>query len=121
MIKIGIVGPCAAGKSTLIRELKNIGVDARHIAQEHSGVKDMWQRLVHPDLLVFLDASFEETVRRKSLNWREGEYEEQQRRLAHARDHADLYIFTDGLTVKQVLDRILAMIDQHHANNFNTR
>ena len=50
---IGIVGPCAAGKSTLVADLAKHGYRTRHIAQEHSHVKDMWQRLTNPDLLIF--------------------------------------------------------------------
>jgi guanylate kinase len=107
---IGVVGPCGAGKSTLIAGLERHGYTCRHIAQEHSYVPDMWQRLSHPDLLIFLNASYETTIRRRSLNWSEEEYQEQQRRLAHARAHADLIIETDTLSIEEVLQTALRFL-----------
>jgi hypothetical protein len=83
---------------------------ARQVAQEHSYVADMWSRLSQPDVLVFLDASFEICTRRKRLNWLPEEYQEQQRRLAHARAHCDIYLATDDLTPQDVLDRVLARL-----------
>lgn len=111
-ILIGFVGPCASGKSTITSELEALGFQTRHIAQEHSYVKDMWLRLTKPDILIFLQASFPVTVKRRNLNWREKDYFEQQRRLAHAREHADLVIDTDNLSVDEVVQRILKYINQ---------
>ncbi len=56
-----MVGPCGSGKTTSINLLamKWSGFDLHHIAQEHSYVPDMWQRLVHPDILIFLEVGFE--------------------------------------------------------------
>lgn len=102
---IGIVGPCSSGKTTLIQGLKANGFTARHIAQEHSYVPDMWQRITHPDLLIFLDVSFEISQKRRVLDWRENDFLEQQKRLVHARQHADLVIFTDHLSVEAVLKK----------------
>ncbi|RME88996.1 MAG: hypothetical protein D6770_05595 [Anaerolineae bacterium] len=107
---IGVVGPCGAGKSTLIEGLKRHGYTARHIAQEHSYVPDMWQRLTNPDVLVFLQASYPVTCRRRNLTWTEAEYREQQRRLEHARQHADLYLETDNLSIQEVLQRVLSFL-----------
>lgn len=109
---LGVVGPCGSGKSTLINALKPYGIRTRHIAQEHSYVPYMWQRITNPDLLVFLDASYPETIRRRNLNWTIEEYNEQHRRLAHARQHANLYIFTDALTVEQVVSQVLDFLKQ---------
>ena len=100
---IGVVGPCAAGKSTLIAGLKRLGYDVRHIAQEHSYVPYMWRRLTNPDVLIFLDASYPITCQRRNLDWSEADYAEQQRRLAHARESADLYLPTDDLSIEEVL------------------
>ncbi len=107
---IGVVGPCGSGKSTLIGGLENAGYKCRHIAQEHSYVPYMWQRLSHPDVLIFLDASFAVCTARRKLNWTEADFAEQTRRLSHARQHADLIIETDGLTISQVLDCALEFL-----------
>lgn len=104
---IGLVGVCAAGKSTITANLKALGLRAKPIAQEHSYVADMWQRLTHPDILVYLDASYATTIARRNLRWTEAEYQEQQYRLRHAKENASLYIFTDELTPQQVVERIL--------------
>src|SRR5512146_2273548 len=110
---IGVVGPCGAGKSTLIAALEQRGYRCRHLAQEHSYVKDMWQRLTKPDLLIFLQASFPTSTRRRKLSWREQDYLEQQNRLSHARQHADLVIDTDPLTPQQVLEQALTFLTEH--------
>ncbi len=109
---VGIVGPCASGKSTLIAALKYPAVNFRHIAQEHSYVQTMWRQLTNPDFLIFLDASYEITCRRRNLNWTEAEYAEQHRRLAHARQHADLYILTDRLTAEEVRQQVIYFLNQ---------
>ncbi|MBA4380075.1 MAG: hypothetical protein C0393_05235 [Anaerolinea sp.] len=106
-ILIGVVGPCGSGKSTLIAELKRRGYNARHIAQEHSYVKDMWQRLSKPDILIFLDASYPLTCKRRNLNWSEADWEEQQQRLSHARQHADFYLDTDDLNIEEVRQQVM--------------
>lgn len=94
---IGIVGPCGAGKSTLASKLAESGFSIRHIAQEHSYVPTMWQRITKPDVLIYLDVSYENTVKRRSLDWTESEYQEQLLRLRHARLHADYYLDTNHL------------------------
>jgi deoxyadenosine/deoxycytidine kinase len=107
---VGIVGVCASGKSTLVSGLNEHGIRTRHIAQEHSYVKDMWKRITNPDVLIFLDASYSVTITRRQLDWTTAEWDEQQRRLIHAREHADLYIMTDELTAEQVLLKALEFI-----------
>jgi len=109
---LGIVGPCGSGKSTLIHGLSAYPFLLRHIAQEHSYVPYMWQRIAKPDLLIFLDASYPETIRRRQLDWTLQEYEEQHRRLAHARAHANFYIFTDTLRPEQIVERVLDFLRQ---------
>ena len=109
-LRIGIVGPCAAGKTTLITALRDHGYNAKHIAQEHSYVPAMWQIMTHPDVLIFLDAAYETTLLRRKLSWTTQEYTEEQYRLAHARQHADLCINTDSLTPEQVLAEVLGFL-----------
>jgi ABC-type cobalamin/Fe3+-siderophores transport system ATPase subunit len=106
---IGIVGPCGAGKSTLMEGLKRLGYRARAIVQEHSHVPAMWQKIADPDILIFLDASYPVTCQRQMLNWSEAEYAEQQQRLLHAREHADFYLMTDELSIEEVLHRVLSL------------
>jgi cytidylate kinase len=110
--KIGTVGPCAAGKSTLAKGLNEHGYRVRHIAQEHSYVPEMWQKISNPDILIYLDVSFQVSTARKNLNLTEAEFKTQLDRLAHARQHADLYIQTDTLTVSQVLTQVLQYLSR---------
>jgi thymidylate kinase len=110
MLRIGVVGPCIAGKSTLISRLGQYGIKARHIAQEHSYVPYMWQRLTDPDVLIFLDVSYSVSLQRRKFNWNLDEYEEQQRRLSHARAHADFYLLTDPFNEDQVTMKVLEYI-----------
>ena len=107
-LRIAIVGPCAAGKSTLARGLQDHGYDARQIVQEHSYVPQMWALITRPDRLIYLDASHAVCTRRKALSWSPAEHAEQHRRLAHARAHCHVYLQTDGLTPQQVLEAVLA-------------
>jgi deoxyadenosine/deoxycytidine kinase len=107
---IGIVGPCGAGKSTLAEGLKQHGYNTRAIAQEHSYVKDMWRQMTNPSTLIFLQASWAVCTRRRNLNWTEAEWEEQQYRLRHAREHADFTLDTDPLDISGVLEKTLEFL-----------
>lgn len=113
---IGLVGPCGAGKTTLEAGLTRLGYRTRHVAQEHSYVKDMWQRLTHPDILVFLDASWVVTCQRRKLDWTEAEWQEQQYRLRHARENADLYLNTDALSIEEVLGRVVDFLGSRRSS-----
>ena len=104
---IGVVGPCAAGKSTLVAELRSRGYQARHIAQEHSYVQDMWKQISNPDILIYLDVCFEISMKRTDSNWSRVIYNNQIQRLVHAKKHANLYINTDDLSSEQVLELVL--------------
>jgi deoxyadenosine/deoxycytidine kinase len=109
-MKIGIVGPCGAGKTTLASSLVALGYDAHDCAQEHSDVQTMWQKVTHPDLLIFLDASLETICSRLDVNWEPEYIARQYRRLEHARAHADLFVDTNPLSREQVLDRSLQFL-----------
>jgi GTPase SAR1 family protein len=103
-VKIVVVGPCASGKTTLADNLRRLGYDAHPCAQEHSYVPDMW-RMTDPDVLLYLDARLETIHRRREVSWGEEQLATENRRLAHAREHCDLSIATDELTIEQVRDR----------------
>lgn len=112
-LRVAVVGPCASGKSTLVRALKAAGYDARHPAQEHSYVADMWQRLTRPDVLVYLDLSYEATrARRPYHDLGQDGLAEQHDRLAHARQHCDLYIDTSTLRPEQISAEVLGFLQQ---------
>jgi thymidylate kinase len=112
---IGLVGVCASGKTTLGVRLRARGWQVKHIAQEHSFVKDMWKKIGKPDLLVFLDVTYGVALRRRPLDWTQADYDEQQRRLAYAREHADLYIQTDALTADEVETQAVAYLEKMEA------
>ncbi|MEW6718567.1 MAG: hypothetical protein AB1345_13830 [Chloroflexota bacterium] len=109
-LHIVVVGPCAAGKTTLIANLEKQGITARQLAQEHSFVPDMWQRLSQPDALIYLDCTYPVSMQRKPLNWSEREFEEQKHRLRHARKLANLYIHTDDKTPEEVVEIVVGFI-----------
>jgi cytidylate kinase len=102
---IAVVGPCASGKSQLVRALRAQEYNAREVVQEHSYVPTMWQRITQPDLLIYLDVSWEIACQRRPTNAKATWWDELSRRLRHARQHADLYIHTDALTPQEVLER----------------
>lgn len=108
---IGVVGPCGAGKSSLVAGLQARGFRVRHIAQEHSYVPDMWKRISNPDILIYLDVSYENTVVRRRLDWTYEEFAEQLRRLRHARQHADLVLDTNPLTFIEVIHTVISFLN----------
>ena len=108
---IGVVGPCKAGKTVLKRNLEKHGLTVRHIAQEHSFVQDMWRKIAKPDILIYLAVSYQTTIARSSLSWNQAEYDEQIRRLTHARENADLVIDTDPLTPQQIVTQVIGFLE----------
>ncbi len=108
--RIVVVGPDAAGKSTLVARLTALGYNARSCAQDHSYVPDMWRRLSQPAFLVFLDATLETIARRRVIHWGQERLDALQVRLAHARAHCDLYLPTDDLTPGQVAEHVCAAL-----------
>ena len=111
-LKIGLVGVCGAGKTTLINGLKPYYTNVRQIAQEHSFVQDMWYRLAKPDILIYLHASYITTLQRKRFTWSEQEYQKQIQRVQHAYQHADLKVNTDNLSPNEILDLVLDFLNQ---------
>lgn len=109
---IAVVGPCASGKSTLVRGLRRHGHNAREVNQEHSYVPTMWQRFTKPDLLIYLDVSQTAASERRSSEAEAAWWDALNQRLQHALRHADLYIETDDLTPAEVLDRTLSFLEQ---------
>lgn len=110
-LRVAVVGPCVSGKSELVGALREAGYEARHVAQEHSYAPSMWQRISKPDLLIFLDVDYEAAKKRRPrINWGPERLEEQAVRLAHAREHCDLYVDTSNLSREAVRDRVLRFV-----------
>ena len=100
-LRVGVVGPCGAGKSTLVKNLRD-EFNIRAISQEHSYVPDMWQRINPTDVLVYLDASLETIAKRRGISWGQERLDALNHRLRHARAHADFYLPTDDLSPEEV-------------------
>src|SRR5690554_2548682 len=117
-LRVGVVGPSAAGKSLLVAALREAGYDARHIAQEHSYVPDMWQRISKPDVLIYLDVSYEVSrQRRPQVTWGPERRVEEVERLRHARQHADLIIHTDDLSPAEIQRWVFAFLQVWRGNH----
>ncbi len=107
---VAVVGPCGAGKTTLVNALRTRGVRAREVAQEHSYVPAMWLRITRPDLLIYLAVSREAAERRVGQPFPSGMWERMLTRLAHARAHADLLVETAPLSAVEVLELVLQFL-----------
>ncbi|MDF1515385.1 MAG: hypothetical protein P1S60_16365 [Anaerolineae bacterium] len=111
---IGVVGPCSSGKSTLAGILRQKHYRVKEIMQEHCSAPDMWLRITHPDILVYLDvdedvAAAREGIDKASSWWKE----EREVRLAHARAHCDVYVDTSSMTPQEVAARVQIYLDNH--------
>lgn len=108
--RIAVVGHCASGKSTVVAALRERGLDAWAVAQEHSAIGDLW-RHQSPDVLIFLDVGLDSIrARRGDPRWPEWIYDVQSERLADARQHADFLIPTDTKPVDAIVDQIIASL-----------
>jgi adenylate kinase family enzyme len=105
-----VVGPCGAGKSTLVDALSNQGYRARAVAQEHSAVSDLWQHGGRPAALIMLDAERSTIIRRRGGDFPEWLLEQQRERLASARAHADMVLHTDEAAPGEVAAQVVAYL-----------
>ncbi len=114
-LRVAVVGPCSAGKSTLLPALKGAGYDARSPAQEHSIVPHMWQRLIQPDILIYLDVSYDEArARRPHIDGGHRRLADQHNKLSHALEHCDYYLDTSDLTPQEVKEDVLRFLNDLH-------
>ena len=112
-LRVAVVGPCSAGKSTLIPVLAAAGYEARQPAQEHSFVPDMWQRITKPDILIYLDVSYQAARRRRPyIDGGHQRLADQHARLAHARLHCDFYMDTSDLSPAEVSLAVLNYVQE---------
>ena len=112
--KIVVVGPCAAGKSTLVTALRGLGYDAHVSGQEHSEIAMLWQHS-HPDVLIALEVDISAVRDRRGGSWPEWLHDRQVRRLAAASRAADLAIDTTAITPQTVVDRVVAYLQRREA------
>jgi hypothetical protein len=107
-----VVGISAAGKSTLVQALRQLGYDAKPISQEHSYIPTLWRQFSLAHLLLFLDNDLAgQRRRRPDVTWTADELAAEQTMLADAREHADLRINTAELTAEQVVAIAVAFLE----------
>jgi len=97
-----VVGPCASGKSTLVRGLRSHGYDARVCALEHIAVASLWRHQGNGTLIA-LTVALESIRLRRLARWSRTICAAQLARLVVAYDNADLIIDTDQLSSDGVL------------------
>lgn len=114
--RVVVVGPCASGKTTLVESLRAAGVDARVSGQEHSAVRDLWQRL-DPDVLIVLDLDLATLRDRRQPTWPAVLYDVQHERLRGAFAAASAVIDTSRASPAEVLGTALAAIARHRASS----
>lgn len=101
---IKVVGISAAGKSTLVRALRERGYNAFPVSQEHSDIPNLWQLYDEPRYLIYLSITLQEQHRRRpDVTWTKRAYRAEILRLLHARDNANLRIDTSALHPAAVL------------------
>lgn len=108
--RIVVVGPCAAGKSTLVAALRARGYDARVSGQEHSVVSFLW-RLSDPDIVVSLAADIAAVRARRDEHWPEWLYDLQMARLREAVAAADVRIDTTTRDADGVAAEVVAFLE----------
>lgn len=120
-LRVAVVGPCGSGKSTLAETLRAAGYEVRHVAQEHSYVPDMWLRMSRPDVLVYLDLTYDALLARRPRDTGGPQWlAVQQERLAHARQYCDLYVDTTDMTPAEVASQVLAYLHGSGADAVKT-
>ena len=112
--RIVVVGPCAAGKTTLVSILRPKGYDIRSCVQEHSFTPALWKSFSKADVLVYLDAALATIAQRQHRSdWTQTRLDGQHKRLSHARAHCDLYLPTDDLAREEVAEAVDVFLRAH--------
>lgn len=109
---VKVVGVSAAGKSTLVTGLRVRGYNARSASQEHSEMPEMWRKIRPPAALIYLEIDLaSQRERRPDVAWNPEWLVTEEKRLAHARQHADLILNTCGMAATDVLVLALAWLE----------
>lgn len=111
-----VVGPCAAGKTTLVDALVARGYQAYAVAQEHSIIRDLWARR-DPDVLIALDLDLAVVRERRSPTWSADIYEKQHERLQPAFAAADMLIDTGEHDIESALRMTLDLLESTSESN----
>ncbi len=91
---------------------------ARLVAQEHSGIRNLWALHGRPTVLIYLDVQTAAmNCRQERTDWTDEARAEQIARLERARQECDLYLPTDELTVHQVLETVIHFLEQYVMSN----
>ena len=118
--RIVVVGPCAAGKTTLVNALHALGYDARVSGQEHSEIATLWQH-TQPDVLIALEVDIAAVRDRRGGSWPEWLHDRQVKRLTTASKAADLTIDTTELSAQSVIERVVAYLEGRQRTGQATR
>ncbi len=86
------------------------GYRARVVAQEHSGIPDLWRHAGAPRALILLEAERSTIARRRKDRFPAWLHELQMQRLASARAHADLVITTDHASPEEVVQTVIKFL-----------
>lgn len=113
MLKIGVVGNCVSGKTTLVNGLQAAGYQAVNIPQEHSVTPRLWRKF-NVDYLVFLSCTLETAQARRRIPWGQTRLDQQAVILAEAQANAQLCLATDEYTIDQVLEIVVAAVENWH-------
>ena len=78
----------------------------------------LWQQFDRPAYLIYLGASLEDQeTRRQDVTWSAAAHQEEARRLAHAREHADVRIDTGKFSPAEVLQVALAFLQRRRVRH----
>lgn len=110
---IVVVGPCASGKTTLVRGLQSWGYRAMVSGQEHSEIPTLWRRPA-PDVTIGLNVDLATIRRRRSAGWSESIYRRQQERLRDAFAGAAIVLDTAVMGPEQTLQAALDLLRGSH-------
>lgn len=104
-VPVAVVGVSAAGKSTLVLQLRLRGYDAHCVPQEHSSVRDLAWELGYRYVVV-LDADIETVRLRREVGYGPERVQIERDRLKAAFARAVVHLRTDGLDPREVVDRV---------------
>lgn len=118
-MRVVVAGVCVSGKTTLVKSLQKLGIDAYNVAQEHSTIRKLWNSK-KPDILVVLDAKLVTIRQRRVVPWGQERLVVQHERLVDACEHADLYLQTDDLSKDDVVRKVLEYIGRNeHVQDYD--